>query len=267
MADYDEESVVAVYNDACTDPNNQLVAEYTGMGEIKAMFKGLFDTLGRNIDNVKVESFGENVVNPICEPDDVADTSLPDLSNVFLVWSAVNHSFTHATDTFTWKDGYKVKKQNIVLTEPDGACAGANLKKPADPSPGLITAGWDNHFKAFGDKNVTLIMKDYTDLSVIRIWDNTKSVYSVHTGLDEIETMFTQLFAAISAEGDGSADSEGIKVPLISVTPQYNSVLLVWESFSNPKATDTFIFTDEGKIIRQNIVTSSKALNTVVAIV
>jgi len=163
---------------------------------------------------------------------------------------------------------YKVKKQNIVVTEPHAECKDT-VAPPDAPAENPITKGWVNHFAAFGDKDVPKIMLDYTADSIIRIWDNTGSVYSAHEGLAEIEAMFTGLFAAIVAadNGDGTDDSEGIKVPLISVTPQYNSVFLVWESFSNPKATDTFIFDDDGKIIRQNIVTNSKVAAGVVAIV
>jgi len=265
MADYDADSVVAVYNDACEAPN-QNVAEYTGLTEIKGMFTTLFDALGRDLGNVDVKNFtAGGGVNPHCEPNLATDTTLPATSNVFLVWSAAGQGITYATDTFTWKTGYKVKKQNIVVTEPGGQCV--LTVAPPDGAPGPIKNGWDNHFEAFGAKNVTKILDDYTEESVIRIWDNTNSGYSTHAGLDAIGTMFTGLFAAITGASEGDPLSDGVGAPLVSVTPQFNSVFLVWKSFSNPKATDTFIFDDAGKIVRQNIATSSKATAQVVALV
>jgi len=252
MEDYDDLSVVAVYNDACTlVADKHLVATYTGKAEIQGMFQALFTTLGDDA-NLVVPPFTGGDENPICEP--AALTTIPESSNVFLVWSATNKGITHATDTFTWKAGYKVKYQTIVVTEAGATCSPA--VDPVAPADTVITTSWNNHFGAFGAKDVTQILVDYTAESIIRIWDNTGSVYSKHTGLAEIETMFTALFKAITDADAGGTDS--VKAPLVSVTPQYNSVFLVWESLSHPKATDTFIFNDAGKIIRQNIVVTSK---------
>jgi len=47
-------------------------------------------------------------------------------------------------------------------------------------------------------------------------------------------------------------------VKVLEVDETVNGVFLVWESLSHPKATDTFVFNDDGKIIRQNIVVKTK---------
>lgn len=268
LADYDDTSIIDVYNDACPE-GKQKVMSYTGKTEIKAFFKYLFTTLGINGSNIALPEFTGRAPNPIVEPSAMDDFSLPPTSNVFLVWSAVGQGITHATETFTWKKGGMVKKQNIVVTE-DGAtdeCVATGVIPVGAEGP--ITDGWTNHFDAFGSKNVTKILLDYNAASIIRIWDNTLRQFSEHKGLTAIETMFEGLFKAIkdADNGDGTADSEGIKVPVVSNTPQHNSVFLVWESFSNPKATDTFIFDDAGIIVRQNIVTNSKVATEVVTVV
>jgi len=268
LGDYDADSVVAVYNDFCSNESFQLVSEYKGLTAIKGMFTVLFDTLGRDLANVGLANFTSGGgVNPHCEPNLASETTVDANSNVLLVWSAAGQGITYATDTFTWKTGYKVVKQNIVVTEPSAAC-GATVAPP-EGAAGAITAAWDNHFGAFGSKNVTQIMMDYTAASIIRVWDNSLNVYSSHAGLGAIETMFTDLFAAITAGATTPGDpaTEGITVPLISVTPQYKSVFLVWTSNSHPKATDTFLFDDAGKITRQNIVTNTKVENVVQVVV
>jgi len=258
---------VAVYNDFCPDATANLVSEYTGLTAIKGMFTVLFDTLGRNISNVAVPDFQAAGTNPHVEPALATDNTLDANSNVFLVWKAAGQGIEYATDTFVWKTGYKVDKQNIVVTQPGAPCGAASA--PPAGADGPVKDGWDNHFAAFGAKNLTQIMLDYSAASVIRVWDNTLSVYTEHAGIDAIRTMFSDLFAAITAGATtvGDSDTEGIAVPLISVTPQHKSVFLVWASNSHPKATDTFLFDDAGKITRQNIVTSTKPAEIVQAVV
>merc|ERR1740116_695468 len=104
---------------------------------------------------------------------------------------------------------------------------------------------------------MTKIMLDYLDTSIIRIFDYNGDLYSKHEGLAAIEAMFTGLFAAINAGAVGG--DAGVDVRYLDVQPEYKSVFLVWTSFSHPKATDTFLFDDEGKIVRQNIVATSES--------
>merc|ERR1719203_750934 len=91
-------------------------------------------------------------------------------------------------------------------------------------------------------------MKDYAPESVVLVW-NTADDKAVerHTGLDAIRAMFTKLF------DDLGAGNPGLEVPFLETDETSKTVFLVWVSTNVPKATDTFIFNDAGKIITQNI--------------
>jgi len=261
MLDYDDESVLAVFNDACTSTTGEY-ATYTGQ-EIKGFFESLFARLGspqgvNGTLNVPAFSADGTVANPVVEP----TTGLDATANVFLVWSSVGEGVGPTTDSFMWKAGYKIMKQNIVTTEASQCTTGAarvaqkrterRLKDSAK-----IEAAWTNHLDSFGGQNLTTIMEDYLETSIIRVFDFNGVQYSAHTGLTEIRTMFAALFAAINAAADDDG-ATGVEVRQLEVEAVYNSVFLVWKSFSHPKATDTFLFDDEGKIVRQNIVVTTK---------
>ena len=42
-------------------------------------------------------------------------------------------------------------------------------------SPGSVQAAWDNHFSAFGEQDLDKIMLDYTEDSLLRLYDFTTS--------------------------------------------------------------------------------------------
>merc|ERR1711957_538723 len=135
-----------------------------------------------------------------------------------------------------------------------------------DPKPAMCAA-WDNHLSAFSagavattDAARTLalddIIKDYTAESLVQVFDNNGDVYQSFSGLAPIRGMFDQLFKDIQAAAiDGDI---GLAVKLLEVEPKFNGVFLVWESKSHLKGTDTFVFNDAGKIMRQNIVALTK---------
>jgi hypothetical protein len=122
-------------------------------------------------------------------------------------------------------------------------------------------AGWDNHFAAFAEQDVEKILLDYTEDSEINIYDWTTKEESVHTGLDAIGTMFGGLFTALH-------DTTTLAAPVVMVEHKpIPQVFLVWETPSSGflKVTDSFLFDDAGKIIRQNIVVQSAVQTTTVA--
>merc|ERR1712127_462098 len=256
MLDYDDDSVVAVFNDACINATGY--AEYKGQ-QIKGFFESLFTRLATPPVNgtLAVPEFSGGATNPIVEP----TTGLDATANVFLVWNSKGEGVGASTDTFLWKSGYKIMKQNIV-TDEISQCTSAAQPEQKRTERRLqqstpIEDAWKNHLDSFGGQNLTTIMLDYLDTSVIRVFDNNGNLYSTHTGLVEIRAMFSDLFAAINAgavEGDA-----GVEVRQVNVEPEYKSVFLVWKSFSHPKATDTFLFDDAGKIVRQNIAVTTKA--------
>lgn len=249
MLDYDDDSVLAVFNDACEGDTGY--AEYRGQ-EIKGFFESLFTRLA-DPELTFLPAFTGGDPNPFVEPETGA---LDATANVFLVWRSPDEGFGPSTDSFLWKTGYKIMKQNIVTTE-EAACGGtvAQKRQLQGAQRDKVQAGWDNHFEAFGEQNVTQIMEDYLETSIIRVFDSNGDMYSKHEGLEAIQTMFIELFATINAAKQG--DDAGVEVRLVSVEPEYSSVLLVWTSFSHPKATDTFLFDDAGKIVRQNIVVTT----------
>merc|ERR1712117_822024 len=209
---------------------------------------------------------GMNYSNPTVEDGMMSgDMMSYGAANVFLVWSSVDEGIEKATDTFLWEKtamGVQVKKQNIVATEMQ-ACPTTPEANPSAPTPVAghpVTLGWDNHFTTFGDQNRTGILLDYTESSVVQIWSwggADEAAYSKYTGLDEIGGMFDALWASMNAQTvEGSI---GLAVPqgFPRVEVDINSVFLTWSSYSNPKATDTFLFDDAGKILRQTIVTTT----------
>lgn len=276
MKDYDDESVIAVFNDFCEgnkvagESSRDGYAEFKGKEEIRGFFDGLFKDL-LALSNV-------NFVGPTGGAPVVTEGPLTDKgkANVFLTWKTSLTGATeikYATDTFSWKNEAgvaKVWKQNIVATQPGVACApvakAAQECATADPKPDMCAA-WDNHLTAFSagavattDDARTLalddIMKDYTAESLVQVFDNNGDVYTSFSGPAPIRGMFDKLFKDIQAAKVG--EDIGLAVKLLEVEPKFNGVFLVWESKSHLKGTDTFVFNDAGKIIRQNIVALTK---------
>jgi len=262
MLDYDDESVLQIFNDGCS---SGVLQEFVGLLPIAGFFADLFETLTPTPD-LNVPPFGDpDVGNPTVEGADVLSM---DAANVFLVWQSVAQGIEKATDTFLWKEvasTVKVKKQNIVATQPN-ACPAEPVENPAAPEPDAtspVTLGWNNHFNAFGAQDLEMMMLDYTENSTVQVYTwNAETPYTTYEGLSEIRTMFTDLWAAMNAQTDVNG-SIGLGVPsgFPRVEVDVQSVFLTWFSNSNPKATDTFLFDAAGKILRQTIVTTTGTLS------
>jgi len=271
MKDYDADSTVAVFNDKCvgygaTETNNGY-AEYTTPETIRGFFRALFTQLGSADNLAKV---GPEPGNPVILSGDKPN------GNVFLTWSTTGltgeNVIEWATDSFSWqtKEGVAmVWKQNIVATEPNKDCLEAAKVARDCTANQKVCDGWDNHFTAFGagqgfaddaalETALTQIMLDYTAESIVQVFDTRAEKYEKFGTPAAIKEMFKQLFTAMQA-AKNDAGSTGLAVKLLEVEPKFNGVFLVWESLSHPKATDTFVFDDAGKIIRQNIVVQTKA--------
>lgn len=281
MLDYDNDSAIHVYNDHCFPENPAENAyetpsgltRYKGTAQIKGFFENLFTQLKETLPNV--DHVGPKGVKAVNATDnsggtpEVRERTGNDIAtaNVFLTWRTSNlaEPIQYATDSFSWKfsqNRYWIDLQTIVVTESHtGTSAQCNdatrATVPADTTD--IRKGWDNHFSAFGARNNVTIMQDYTAASIVQLYDNRDLSYKVYTGLDAIQGMFTELFAAMAAERSTPDDpnTEGLAVSLLEIEENFNSVFLAWRSTSHPKATDTFIFNGD-KIIRQNIVVTTK---------
>jgi len=284
MKDYTEDSVLAIFNDKCDgqSPNNegnmQGFTEHRGTQAIQGFFEGLFAQLKNSLADSET-----NVTGPdFTDPDNVGPLVVEDMggeiaaANVFLTWTAAaaNPVINWATDSFSFKkaDGkFTIHKQNIVASD-EVACAASQSKQGdtpttiqdlttlngcGDTATGLCGA-WNNHFKSFGGQNITTMMDDYTEASVVQIWDARTLARTEYKGLTKIREMFLQLFADL-----GGPPALGLDVKLLEVHEATKTVFLVWKSDAIPQATDFFIFDANDKIITQNIqVLSMAAMET-----
>jgi hypothetical protein len=264
MKDYDANSQIATFNDACffneTERNGYTV--YKGVSQIQGFFQKLFAQLDNKLANVNnigpSGAVAAGTGGPVVK--EAAEEKIYN-GNVFLTWRTVDtlaNPIDLATDSFSFKieDGkYLIDYQTIVTTETKAACPanpGQNPKEGSEP----IFAAWKNHFTAFGAKNLDDIMKEYDSNSIVQLYDNRVQKYEVFETEAAIRGMFDALFKAITA---GAVNSdEGVEVGLLEIEPELNSVFLMWKSNSHPQATDTFIF-NGNKIARQNIVVTTKA--------
>lgn len=270
MLDYDDTSKVAIYNDACIEGAGGFQT-FLGLEAIRGFFADLFQTLTAD-SGVQLPVFIEptltdpGVANPIVEP----EGAIVNESHVFLVWNAVDRNILKATDTFLWKEGFKIKKQNIAVTQPAG-CSAPGHRQMAEVqarTDDAIEAAWENHWSSFQSKDHVAILNDYRETSIIRYfdWSHEPTLqYNDHTGLSGIQQMYRNMFAAMTAASrDGSIGfSHPIQFPQLEASLQ--SAFSVWSTYSHPQATSTYVFDDEGKIVRQTIVVTS-ATDSAVAV-
>ena len=242
LLDYTEESQIIVYDMVSGD---QFV--YNGLAGVSDAFTGLFAELTDLSDLaapvVRVEA-GFDVLEP----------------QVFLMWENPASGIWKATDTFAFTTDGKIIRQNVVLwrspSSPffvDRVPSTLNLNTASTGGP--TQAGWDNHFAAFGGQNLQQILLDYVQQSQVVVFDIRTGVESVHHALNGVEGLFAGLFGALT-------DLSDLAAPLVRVeeSPQ-PMVMLVWENPASGivKATDTFLFDNAGKIIRQNVVVQSES--------
>jgi hypothetical protein len=235
LLDYTEDSQIITY-----DMGSGAQHEYKGLAGVREAFVGLFAELS------DLSTLDAPVIR-------VEDETTPS-PQVFLMWACPSSGIYKATDTFAFDKTGKITRQNVVLwrTVPVAA-ASPPVNLNTAKTGGATQAGWDNHFAAFGAQNLTKILLDYTEESQVIVYDITTGVEEKHTGIAGATTLFTGLFKALF-------DNSKLAAPLVVVeeSPQ-PQVLLIWESPASGfiKVTDTFLFNDKGKIIRQNVVVQS----------
>jgi len=263
MLDYDANSIVRVYNDAMITLPSDKPEVYTGVAAIRGMFNQLFTDLA----GCTAKTEPKYLQAPVALPEENPN------GQVFLVWQCQLAGFNYATDTFIM-NGVKVAGQNIVVTQvarpgfasfqkPIGQQVQVQTSVSQDYKPTSVQMAWDNHFSAFGSKDVDKIMLDYDATSQIQVWrwaDNNNTVY---TGVDEIMGLFSGLFDTIGGNM--------VNAPIVEVVERdvEKSVFLVWNSpgAGITKATDTFIFGDDFKIKKQNIVSVTASTVSEAAVV
>lgn len=177
---------------------------------------------------------------------------------VYLAWSAEASGLDQVADTFIFDDDkVTIKYQTIVISpaeEDDFYDRKARAKKRVLYDPATYVDAWDNHFSAFGSKNITQIMLDYDDNSEVRLFDfeNPSNPPTTLVGPEAIEQFFIDLFAEL--------DYSCLDAPVIH-NDEENLTFLVWE---NPCTgyeyfADTMHYVDN-KIRFQNIAFAKKAV-------
>lgn len=229
LLDYCEQSKIVAYN-----WHDNTEVEFNGIAGAKECFTNLFAALP-DLSGLAAPEIHVEEGNP---------------KSVFLIWRCPSSGVAHCTDTFLFDDAGKIVRQYIVqLTE--GAPAG---KAPlcTEPQGGKVQASWDNHFAAFGGQDVDKILKDYTEKSVIKVYDQITGELAEFKGLKGVKELFTGLFKDLH-------DTSGLAAPAIRVDPGSEgiagSVFLVWRCPTSgfTHVTDTFLFDEDGKIAKQNI--------------
>jgi len=282
MLDYDEASIVSIWDAAKSDAENckdgdvkncKPKVEHRGLHAIKSMFDGLFDGLQGCTDAGVTGGLGAKL--------EVVEPTVSTPGSVFLVWECPHAGFHKATDTFVF-EGVMIRKQNIVIETKSSAASSASLLQqfgvsepihgvlPAEYHPNTVQEAWDNHFAAFGKgafanvgddhtEALDMIMKDYTEASVVHIAAYAEGAsaiptFDAHQGLKAIRAMFLGLFDTID-------DTCNLGAPLVEVTGDGGAhtakqVFLVWRIPASKYkwATDTFVFDEDLKIVKQNIV-------------
>jgi len=230
LLDYCEESKIIVYN-----WHDDTETVYNGMAGAKECFTGLFAALP-DLSGLAAPEIHVEEGNP---------------KAVFLIWRCPSSGFVHCTDTFLFNDAGKIVRQTVCILN-EGAPAG---KAPlcTEPQGGPVQASWDNHFGAFGAQDVDKILLDYTDKSVIKVYNQVTDELVEFKGLKGVKECFTGLFKDLS-------DLSGLAAPAIRVEEategKAGMVFLVWRCPSSGynHATDTFLFDAAGKIAKQNVV-------------
>jgi len=115
--------------------------------------------------------------------------------------------------------------------------------------PMNVQEAWDNHVAAFGEQNVTKMLMDYNNESIVVTYEQTKDEKNTYHGIDEISSFFMELFHTLSNLSD-------VSIPVMDVNEEKKTVFLIW---SNPASgiidsTDTFVFNRENKISLQSMV-------------
>ena len=113
----------------------------------------------------------------------------------------------------------------------------------------VVQPAWDNHFAAFGGQDVSKVLLDYCEESKIIVYNWHDDTETVYNGMAGAKRCANELFAKLK-------DLSGLAAPEIHVEEgNPKSVFLIWRCPTSgfTHCTDTFLFDDAGKILRQTV--------------
>jgi len=251
MEDYDDDNVIAAYNDGCSPG---VLREFRGKN-ISVFYGSAFRSV--EVSEIEYPTFiveEEDVGNPLLENESVSMKA----ANLFVVYTALP-GLLKSTDSILFKevDGIvKFKLTNVVVTQP-GFCdvPGHTPEMPVLDPNHVVTRNWNQYWDSFQAQNKIGVMRHFTEASVAMTYTMNQG-YMQYTGRDMIGKMFDDLWSSMNAQVDGEG-SNGFEVAdeFPRVQEDTDSVFLVWSSYSNPKVTSTFVFDDDGMVLRMTTVT------------
>lgn len=236
LIDYSEDSIITTF-----DQTTGAKTVFNGLAGARECFVGLFASLSDTSD--------------LAAPQQVVKEATKDApGSVFLIWSCPASGYSQATDTFIFDAASKILRQNVVFAfqdpKGDGSVTAKNDSE-APSSSGPVHDGWANHFAAFGAQDVEKILADYTEVSEITVFNHVDGSKTDYNGMAGARNCFEGLFKSLF-------DCSNLGAPIIHVEENAGGgqVLLVWHAAASGymRATDTFIFNSEGKIMRQHVV-------------
>lgn len=118
-----------------------------------------------------------------------------------------------------------------------------------DYAPKNVQAAWDNQFAAFGGQDLDRILLNYDENSIVVTYDQTKDEKNTYRGVEGARSVMMILFEMLTDLSDLSA-------PVVDVFEDSKMVFLIWRNPASGilDSTDTFVFSDDNKIYRQNVV-------------
>lgn len=190
---------------------------YEGLKDIKKYYKSAFDFV-----NIRTP------VQRIAESPDAAPLG------VFFAWSSDSNM---GTETLISNSQGKVVRENVVI-----------YSKLAP-----VQAAWNNHFRSWLAGNLTRILEDYTEDSVVTVFNrNAGGSPNEFKGIEAISGLFKGFFFPTLF------NTNDLKAPIQLITEAKGSapgsVFVAWSAPASGyvEATGTFVFDGNNKILRQN---------------
>jgi len=219
---------------------------FKGLDGVRECFEGFFGYM------TDISDLAAPVVNVQEATSDIA-------GNVLLIWKVPASGVMDATDTFVFDKAQpsKILRQNVVLYREDPAGKGVAAEESPPLNGGVVLEGWKNHFSAFAGQDVPKVLMDYTENSVIHLYNEFSGELIKYEGLVGVEQCFTDMFKNMPCLTDVAAPIQHLEE-----IDDGGVLLLIWRvpCSGYKRATDTFIFDKNGKILMQNIVVRQEQL-------